>query len=246
MKAVVLAAGMGSRLLPLTADRPKPLVEVGKRPLLMRTIDRLAEVGIRGADVIIVSGYRDDVLRATLAAHGASATVVYNDRHDTWNNFWSARVAREAVGGASFLQVDGDVLFDQHVLPKMLAADGPGALSVDFRDELDAETMKVAAAAPGAPMSAVSKKLDPAASAGEYIGVTRIDAAISTVYFDELARLADEGLINEYYEGAIDRLVRRGAAVFRAVDVSDCLTIEIDDLHDLRRAEGLLRDRVVA
>ncbi len=246
MKAVILAAGMGSRLLPLTADRPKPLVEVGRRPLLLRTMDRLAEVGISGRDVIVVAGYREDVLRATLAAHGSRATVVSNDKHDVWNNFWSTYVAQEALGGAPFLQIDGDVLFDDRVLPRMLAASGPGALSVDFRDDLDPETMKVAASRQDGRMTAVSKQLDPKSSIGEYVGVTRIDEALAPAVFAELAKLAEEGLTNEYYEGAFNRMLARGEGPFHAVDISDCMTIEIDDLQDLRRAEGMLRDRAVA
>src|SRR5262249_59413103 len=85
VKAVVLAAGQGSRLLPLTADRPKPLVPVGGRPLLFRALDRLAEVGVAGPDVLVVAGYRRDVLEAALAAGGFGCVRVLDNPH------WSAR-----------------------------------------------------------------------------------------------------------------------------------------------------------
>src|SRR5262249_55476867 len=82
VKAVVLAAGRGPRLAPLTDDRPKPLVDVGGRPLLYRALDRLAEVGVAGADVVVVGGYRLGVLKAALAAGGfGDATVVDNPRY---------------------------------------------------------------------------------------------------------------------------------------------------------------------
>ena len=96
MKAVILAAGMGTRLHPLTADRPKPLVEVGGRSLLLRLVDQLARVGIRGTDVVVVSGYREDALHRALV--GTGAVIVHNDHYSDWNNFWSLYVAREAVG----------------------------------------------------------------------------------------------------------------------------------------------------
>src|SRR4029079_9900802 len=148
MKAVLLAAGMGSLLLPLTAELPKPLVPVGGRPLLLRTIDRLAAAGIRGRDVIVVGGYREDVLRRTLAEAGLATQVVTNPRYADWNNFWSLYVAHEAVGGDDFLRIDGDLLIDDQLLRRLLAAPGPGAVAVDVSPEADPEAMKVAVSGP--------------------------------------------------------------------------------------------------
>jgi choline kinase len=235
MKAVLLAAGMGSRLLPLTAEIPKPLVKVGGRPLLLRTIDRLAAAGIRGRDVIVVGGYREDVLRKTLADAGLDAQVVTNPRYSDWNNFWSLYVAREAVGGDDFLQMDGDLLLDDRVLPRILAAPGPGAVAVDVNPDADAEAMKVAVTGADRRIVAFSKTLAPGTALGESIGIARIDAALAPAVFGELKALADEGLTNEYYETAYERLARRGA-----VDVADCMAFEIDDHADLARAEAAL------
>lgn len=245
MKAVILAAGKGSRLAPLTDDRPKPLVDVGGKPLLVRTIERLAEVGITGKNVIVVAGYREDVLRARLADRHVA--IVTNPRYDDWNNFWSLAVAEEAVGKDGFLQVDGDVLFDRAVLPRVLAAPGPCVLAVDVRPELDDETMKVITTGPERRIQAISKTLDSRAAIGEYIGVTRVDAALAPQVFAELRAMADEGITHEYYEFAYHRLIQRGVGPFRAVDVGDCSTVEIDNVDDLRRAEALIaKERIVA
>jgi choline kinase len=240
MKAVLLAAGMGSRLLPLTAEIPKPLVKVGGRPLLLRTIDRLAAAGVRGRDVIVVGGYREDVLRKTLADAGLAAQVVTNPRYADWNNFWSLYVAREAVGDDDFLQMDGDLLLDDQVLPRLLAAPGPGAVAVAVDPDADAEAMKVAVTGPDRRIVAFSKTLAPGTALGESIGIARIDAALGPAVFTELKALADEGLTNEYYETAYERLARRGAGPFLPVDVADCMAFEIDDHADLARAEAAL------
>lgn len=240
MKAVLLAAGMGSRLLPLTAEMPKPLVPVGGRPLLLRTIDRLASVGIRGRDVIVVGGYREDVLRRTLAEAGIAAQVVTNARYADWNNFWSLYVARGAVAGDDFLQIDGDLLIDDRVLPRLLAAPGPGAVAVAVDPEADIEAMKVAVTGPDRRIVAFSKGLAPGAALGESIGIARIDAALGPALFAELRALADEGLTDAYYETAYERLARRGAGPFLPVDVADCMALEIDDQADLARAEAAL------
>jgi choline kinase len=238
MKAVILAAGKGSRLAPLTDGKPKPLVEVGGRPLLLRALDRLEEVGIGGGDVIIVGGYCEDVLRRTLAGAGRAPTIVTNERWAETQNSVSLLCARVAVAGESFLQFEGDVLFDEGTLPLLLAAPGPGVLAVDLRDDAPDEAMKVAAA--GGLMTAMSKQLDPRASVGEYIGITRLDAPLADEVFAELQAMVDEGLGGEYYDHAYHRLAGRGRGPFRVCDVSARMTIEIDDLGDLRKAEVML------
>lgn len=240
MKAVILAAGRGSRLAPLTHELPKPMVDVGGRPLLLRTIDRLAAAGIVGSDIIVVTGYRQEAIRARLDQEGLGACqTVFNPRWEDWNNNYSLLVAREAVAGGDVLQIDGDVLFDAKVIPRMLQAAGPGCMSIDVRDDLDAETMKVEADREGR-IQQVSKKLDPAMAAGEYIGLTRLDAPLARLVFDEISRFPALALTGEYYEHAYHRLAGRGEGPFRVVDVHDCVTTEIDDLADLHRAEGLL------
>ncbi len=238
MKAVILAAGVGSRLAPLTNDRPKSLVEVNGKSFLVRQLELLAAVGIPSDDVIVVGGYKIEVLRDALTRGGFKCPVVFNDQFSDWNNFYSLLVAREALGGSDFLQLDGDTILDGKLLPKVLAAKGDALVAVDCRDDLDDETMKVKLA--GDHVRAISKKLDPATCAGEYIGVTRLAAAAADKIFADLARFPAENLTHEYYEHAYHRLTGNGAVPFGIVDVHDCTVLEIDTVEDLRRAEALL------
>jgi len=238
MKAVILAAGVGSRLAPLTDDRPKVLVEVLGRSFLFRQLDHLTRAGIATRDVVIVGGYRIDRLREALAAGGYDCTLVVNDRYEPWNNFYSLLVAQPALAGHDFLQLDGDVVLDDRLLPRLIAAPGDAVLAVDLRDELDSETMKVQLE--GRRVVAISKQLDPARCAGEYIGVTKLSASAATAVFAELALFPAEGLTHEYYDHAFHRLTSSGRVPFGIVDVHDCTVLEIDDVEDLRRAEVLM------
>src|SRR5829696_292138 len=107
MKAVILAAGVGSRLAPLTNDRPKVLVEILGRSFLFRQLDLLTRAGISNRDIVIVGGYKVNRVREELARGGYDCTVVVNERYEPWNNFYSLLVAEPALGDEGLLQLDG-------------------------------------------------------------------------------------------------------------------------------------------
>lgn len=238
MRAIILAAGRGSRLAPLTDDRPKPLVDVLGRSLLLRTLDRLREVGIEDRAVVIVTGYRSDMIEAVMRAEGLRCELVANPRWHDWNSFNSLRVARPALTGCDFLQFEGDVVFDERVLPRMVAAAG-AALAVEVRPMPDDEAMKAVVDAEGRLLE-LSKTLDAARSIGEYVGVTRLDRATAELVFDDLERFEPEGITHEYYDHSYHRLAVSGQARFGIVDIADCEAMEVDDVADLRRAEARL------
>jgi choline kinase len=240
MKAIILAAGMGTRLATVTGGMPTCLVKVGDVPLLDRLIERIGEAGIE--EVIIVTGHRAEELRAHVAGvdHplAKTATFVHNERYADMGNFYSLLVAEEAVGGTSFVKIDGDVLMDGQILPRVLAAPGPAVLAVDRREGMGAEEMKVRLDAAGHVVE-LNKRMDPTLAAGEYIGVDRVDAELTATVFGMLRQLIALGETDEYYERAYERLMQSGTR-YQAADISGCQWTEIDDDDDLLRAEQLV------
>ena len=233
--AVILAAGMGTRLRPLTNDKPKCLVPVAGRSLLLRMLDSVADAGIEEA--IVVTGYLADKVEEELTKAPLPGHCVFNPHFEDWNNFYSLLVAREKVAGRAFVKLDGDVIFEPAVLGKVM--DGPGwiRVGVDVRDDLGEEEMKVLASSEGR-ITAMSKGLDPAASFGESVGIEFVGKDAVDPLFDALEWMVSEKFYDEYYEYAYDTLARTGRDL-RVADLSGMRWNEIDDLADLRRAEEL-------
>ena len=242
MKAVILAAGVGSRLAPLTNDRPKALVTVDGRPILFRQLDLLAAAGIKSDQVVVVGGYKVDMLRTELMRGGFRCKVILNEKYLTWGNFYSLLCAETELRGYDFLQCDGDVVLDDKILPRMIDAAGDGMIAVDPGAELDDDAMKVSLDDDGR-VTGLDKKLDPAVCMGEYIGITKLSARGGTHVFRELAKFEAESLTHEYYDTAYGRLSLRHELPFKIVDVHDCEVLEVDDLSDLKRAEDIVRRR---
>ena len=110
MNAIILAAGMGTRLRPLTNDRPKCLVAVNGVPMVERQIQFLKEKGID--DITLISGYKAEALEFLKGKYGVD--IVFNDRYDTCNNINSLYIVRDRFHDTYVLE--GDVYMDKNVL----------------------------------------------------------------------------------------------------------------------------------
>lgn len=112
MKAIILAAGKGTRLRPLTNEVPKPLVKVLDKPIIERQIECLLESGIK--NIILVSGYKDEKLN--YLKEKFKVKIVYNSYYDKFNNIYSMYLVRNYLENAYVL--DGDVYINKNMFDK--------------------------------------------------------------------------------------------------------------------------------
>lgn len=243
MIGVILAAGAGTRLAPLTDELPKTLLDVaGDRSILDVALANLARAGI--GEVAIVTGVCGDRIRARADAlasrHAVRIELIDNPRAREWNNAYSLWRARDAFGEGMLL-VNGDTVHPAAIEEDLLAvsADAAGAglvLAVDDRKPVRDEAMKVSLAPEGS-VRAISKGLAPTVADGEYVGVAllRADAAAALADALEATWRRDPSL---YYEDAFQLMVDRGQPVGAAV-VGAIEWIEVDDHADLARAREI-------
>ena len=119
--ALLLAAGNGCRLRPLTDDQPKCLTEVDGIPILERLVDGLCQQGF--TRLVVVVGYLGYRIREYLGERRGSLSFEYvvNPQYDTTNNLYSLWLAREAIQ-ESFLLIESDLLFEPSLLDDLQPA----------------------------------------------------------------------------------------------------------------------------
>ncbi len=239
-RAVILAAGAGTRLRPLTDDRPKAMLVVGGEPLLLRLARQLARVGV--SELVIATGHREEAVSAVLASLPIPAVVRRNDDYATTQNIVSFYGCADRLRGGETWKLDGDVLFEDAFLERLARApmhDDELLCAVDRRHDLGAEEMKVELS--GTRIVGFGKAIDPKRAAGESAGVERIGSRALSSIVDAMGAAVTAGETHLYYEDVYDRLVQQRALRAIAVDVSDLRWTEIDTPEDLARAESIAR-----
>jgi choline kinase len=233
---LVLAAGAGRRLQPLTDDLPKTLLPVdGERTILDIALANLKAAGLD--DVAVVTGFAahriDERKQALERDHGVNLELVFNDKAEEWNNAYSLWIAREQLRSGAIL-VNGDTVHPASVEETVLAARGPAiVLAADTEKALGEEEMKLHVTDDGF-MDRINKALEPATAAGEYIGVTLIEAEAADSLADSLEATwkRDPDL---YYEDGYQEFADRGGRIGIA-PIGQADWVEVDDHDDLARA----------
>jgi len=192
MHAIILSAGRGSRLLPLTTDLPKCLLPIGLTTVLGMQLDTLYAAGIKTAT--IVTGFNSEMVEAELAGR-QSCWMVREKMHD------------------DFLIINGDTLFSPNVIKTILAAPKSDiAVTIDQKTHYDGDDMKVTL--DGTRLTAIGKTLTADETNGESIGMLRFMGEGTKIFRDELDRMMRTSCgTKSWYLSAIHDLAQSGVEI---------------------------------
>ena len=208
MKAIILSAGQGKRLLPLTETTPKCLLAVdGDRPALEVQLRVLAACGIRRATVM--TGFGAATVEDFLAGcrlPDIDVTTRFNPFFAVSNNLATCWTALPEMTG-DFVLLNGDTLFEPAVLDRLLRAPtAPITLAVNRKAAYDADDMKVTVH-PDRRLAAVGKTLAPETVHGESIGLMTFRGRGVSAFRAALdSALRDQAALNRWYLSVIHDL----------------------------------------
>lgn len=231
MKAVILAAGVGSRLRPITSNKPKCMIKVAGRPILDYQIRAYASAGIR--DIVIVAGY-EAVRVKEFCKHikDVNIKIIDNPDYESTNNMYSLYLAARAVEGEEFILSNGDVVFDARIAHEVVSSPESDFIVAD-KGSWSEESMKITLSPSGC-IDDISKKIGAKRAYGNSIDLYRFSAPSSTLLFGHIRNIIErENNLKDWAEVAIQDLLRSGRLRMSPFDVAKKPWVEIDNYEDL-------------
>jgi choline kinase len=245
MKAIMLAAGVGSRLAPESPEHvPKSLLRFGGKSLLERHVEVLRAAGV--ASLTVVVGYRAEDIAAEIARLGANGFVQTVDNPDFRTgsvvSLWSARSILR--GGGDILFMDADVLYDPAIIERLLASDHRNCLPFD-RDFIPGDEPVKLCLKDGVPVEfrkSVEVGYD---TVGEWPGFIRFSAEGAAEVADAADRRVQAGKSDEPCEESFREVILDQESIaFGIEDITGLPWIEIDFPEDVVRAEQDILPRI--
>jgi NDP-sugar pyrophosphorylase family protein len=233
--ALLLAAGMGSRLSPLTDSKPKCLVEVSRIPILERLMRTLRSHGFKR--LFVVTGHLSEVIQDYLGSRYADIEITYiaSPLYKTTNNIYSLWLAGKVID-EPFLLIESDLVFQPELLTPMLQPDriavskmlpwmNGTTVTINERKQLEAFC------------------LDTANSKGtkhhKTVNIYNFSRNTWKLIWERLDQHISAGKVNEYYESVFAEMTAEGAISFAPVFFDADRWYEIDTLEDLSIAERM-------
>lgn len=235
MKALILAAGLGTRLAPITNDRPKSLVPVNGQPIILKQIDNLHKNGI--TDITVVSGYKANILEEKIHALYPEIRIIESVDYATTNNMYSAYLAHEVMENSDFLMMNADVFYDASVVTALLNFEAPNAIVTDIGTYLE-ESMKVVEE--NGRLVKISKSIEKVDALGASIDVYKFSSDAGKKFFGKCAEYIEtKKELKMWSEVALNDILKD--VEFRACPLVG-RWLEIDNHDDLAAAEKLFAE----
>jgi choline kinase len=247
IKCVILAAGLATRLRPLTDSVPKCLLDVNGKTLLERSLECLTARGIN--EIAVVVGYHAEMVREFVKRHFPRVRIsfIFNPNYASTNNAYSLLLSRDFIEGRrgapcrGMLLVDGDLFFTGEMLDYFLKDEEKNKISFSTGSAYGDEEVKVTID-PVKNIVRIGKEIKGPEIQGESIGMAMFSKETAIRMFGIIERRVKEGPgRTEFYETAIQELINSGEKI-SAIDVSRWPAIEIDTYEDLERTVRISRD----
>lgn len=240
MKAVILSAGQGKRLLPLTEDRPKCLIEINGKTILEWQLENLLKSGVRS--ITIVTGFKSILVENLILNKYKDLDIdcIYNPFYGVSDNLASCWLARENFCD-DFLIVNGDDVFEVALINKLIKSrNAPITVAVNIKEVYDQEDMKVLFNSENGRLLRVGKDIECSKSNGEAIGIHLFrNKGVSFFRRKVEDLMREEAALKMWYLSAINSLVNETEIL--VCDITGYRWSEIDFIEDLQKANDIVK-----
>ena len=225
MKAILLAAGVGSRISKNIDGQPKSMLPVGEKPLLIRTTELLLK---NDMEVVVITGYRHRILEDVLKSYPVK--IYYNPFYAVTNSIGSLWYAREEFNTDEMLIANADVYYTQELLDRIVKAKTDNFLLSDKSraDEGDYFFMTE-----GNVLKAYGKELDREHRNSEYVGIAVLKNNWVKKFHDRLCTMIEDGQYDLWWENVLYSFVEEEEVY--TFDTEGIFWSEVDTIEDYRR-----------
>ena len=238
LKAVILAAGIASRLYPITLNKAKCMVKVGGRPILDYQIRAYSAARID--EIIIVGGYRiNQIKKHCEKIRDINIRIIENKDYQTTNNMYSLHLAKEELEGNGFLLSNGDVIFDPRIIIDLIRSKISDSIVCDKKSKNE-KHMMISISDSGY-VNDININI-PSSIGINSVSILKFSPGFSTLLFEEISNIINkENNLNVWFEIALQRLLKSKQLVIYPFDVGGKRWVEIDTYEDLIIAKKLFR-----
>lgn len=243
MQAVILAAGSGQRLNPITAALPKALIEVDGKPLLEYSLIALAKSGIK--EVILTVGFLGEVIQARFGSQYKNLRLEYvvNEQYGHTGSMYSLSKARNLIK-EDILLIESDLLYEPDALDTVLKSRlGNCVLTAQLSGSGDEVYICVD---PDQRITHLGKDIADEykqKAVGELVGISKYSEVFLARLFKRAEEEYERGTIDRHYEECVHQVNREGDPVY-ALTHPGLLWIEVDNETDLVRAREQIYPKI--
>ena len=252
MIGVILSAGMGTRLMPLTKEIPKTMLEINGMTLLERMIRNCIDAGIN--KFIVIVGYNmekvTELCPQIAEKYDIEIKAIANEKYDITNTSVSTYLARKFIEENDlddFVLINGDNVVDPKIISNIVASNNTGMIIDNFKELneesfkliIDDESFNEERTIANGKINSIGKGLDIPSSTGEFIGVSKVVSDDVAEFNRILESLIEEDPQN-YYDFAFKDL-----SIIKTIDfvlTNGLKWTEIDDHNDWEKAQILVRE----
>ncbi|EHZ2845107.1 phosphocholine cytidylyltransferase family protein [Vibrio vulnificus] len=231
---VILAAGIGSRLRPITQEVPKSLVKVAGVPLLERLTKQILKHN-NSYEIIVVAGYLSEQIKSSMHSIHESIKVIVNEEFETTNNMESCRLALESTDYKDCIIVNADCIYEESIVHTMLESEF-SCIATDSSEYFD-ENMKVNVV--DGRVSEISKELPDIDGIFTSIDIYNFIKKDVNILLEFMRGYHSRGDLQKWNEVAINDMVKVSAVA--TLDFNGKRWMEVDNHDDLAKAEDLFK-----